>query len=75
MMKTELPVIILRGIILLPNNDIRLEFENDISKNIVDVAELFHDSKVLIISKEDPLEESVDLKGVFIKDCRGEDCL
>ena len=62
MIKTELPVIILRGIILLPNNDIRLEFENDISKNIIDVAELFHDSKVLIISKEDPLEESLDLK-------------
>ena len=62
MIKTELPVIILRGIILLPNNDIRLEFDNDISKNIIDVAELFHDSKVLIISKEDPLEESVDLK-------------
>ena len=61
-MKTELPVIILRGIILLPNNDIRLEFENDVSKNIIDVAELFHDSKVLIVSKEDPLEESVDLK-------------
>ena len=62
MIKTELPVIILRGIILLPNNDIRLEFDNDVSKNIIDVAELFHDSKVLIVSKEDPLEESVDLK-------------
>ena len=34
MIKTELPVIILRGIILLPNNDIRLEFDNDISKRI-----------------------------------------
>ena len=62
MYKSELPVIILRGIILLPNNDIRLEFDNDVSKNIIDVAELFHDSKVLIISKENPLEESVDIK-------------
>ena len=45
-MKTNLPVIILKGIVLLPNNDIRLEFENDDSKNIVDISELFHDNKV-----------------------------
>ena len=63
-MKTELPVIILRGIILLPNNDIRLEFDHDVSKNIVDVSELFHDGKVLVISKEDPLEESMDIKNL-----------
>ena len=62
MIKTDLPVIILKGIVLLPNNDIRLEFENDLSKNIIDVAELFHDNKILIVSKEDPLEESMDLK-------------
>ena len=57
--KTQLPVIILRGIVLLPNNDLRLEFENDISKNIIDESELFHDSKVLIVNKEDTLEETV----------------
>ncbi len=62
MIKTDLPVIILRGIILLPNNDIRLEFDNDASKNIIDVAELFHDNKILIINKYDPLEESFDIK-------------
>ncbi len=60
MKKSELPVIILRGIVLLPNNDIRLEFDNDISKTIIDVAELFHENRVLLVSKEDPLEESVD---------------
>ena len=56
-MKTNLPVIILKGIVLLPNNDIRLEFENDGSKNIIDVAELFHDNKVLVVSQIDVLEE------------------
>lgn len=62
MIKTDLPVIILKGIVLLPNNDIKLEFENDLSKNIIDVSELFHNNKVLIVSKENPLEESIDLK-------------
>ena len=56
-MKTNLPVIILKGIVLLPNNDIRLEFENDGSKNIIDVSELFHDNKVLVVSQIDILEE------------------
>lgn len=50
MIKTDLPVILLKGIILLPNNDIRLEFSNDDSKNIIDVAELFHDGELLVVS-------------------------
>lgn len=61
MIKTELPVIILRGIILLPNNDIKLEFDSDLSKNIIDVAELFHDNKILVVSNENALEENVNL--------------
>ena len=61
MIKTELPVIILKGIILLPNNDIKLEFDNDLSKNIIDVAELFHDNKILIVSNENLLEENINL--------------
>lgn len=60
MIKTNLPVIILRGIVLLPNNDIRLEFDQDDSKNIIDVAELFHDNTILVVSSEDPLEEHPD---------------
>ena len=61
MIKTDLPVIILKGIVLLPNNDIRLEFDNDVSKNIIDVSELFHDNHILVVSKENPLEESLDI--------------
>ena len=45
MIKLNLPVIILKGIILLPNNDIRLEFSNEDSKNIIDVSEMFHENK------------------------------
>lgn len=61
MKKTDLPVIILRGIILLPNNEIRLEFENDVSKSIIDSAELFHNNRILIISNGNSLEETVNL--------------
>ena len=57
MIKTNLPVILLRGIILLPNNELRLEFDNDLSKNIIDVAELFHDNMLLVVNSLNPLEE------------------
>ena len=53
MIKLDLPVIILKGIILLPNNDIRLEFSNDDSKNIIDISEMFHDNKILVVSMLD----------------------
>ncbi len=61
-MKTNLPVIVLRGIVLLPNNDIRLEFENSGSKNIIDTSELFHDNKILLVTQTDPLEEKTQIQ-------------
>lgn len=57
MIKTNLPVIILKGVILLPNNDIRLEFSNEDSKNIIDVSELFHDNEILVVSTLESLKE------------------
>lgn len=62
MLKTNLPVIVLRGIVLLPNNEIRLEFDNDNSKNIIDVAELFHDNRILVVTKKDALEENLEIE-------------
>ena len=62
MIKTDLPVILLRGIVLLPNNDIRLEFDSNTSKNIIDIAELFHDNNILVVSQKNPLEESPNIK-------------
>lgn len=61
MIKTNLPVILLRGIVLLPNTEIRLEFENDESKNIIDVSEMFHDNEVLVVSSKDPIDEGNDI--------------
>lgn len=60
-MKSNLPVILLRGIILLPHNELRLEFDNDISRNIIDVSELFHDNHLLVVSGNNPLEETANV--------------
>ena len=60
-MNQNLPVLLLKGLILLPNNDIRLEFDNDISKSIIDVAELFHNNLIFVVSQNNPLEEHPDI--------------
>ena len=60
-MKQNLPVLLLKGLILLPSNDIRLEFDNDISKAIIDVSEIFHNGLILVVNQENPLEEQPDI--------------
>ncbi len=56
-MKMNLPVVLLKGLVLLPNNEIRLEFDGTVSKSVLDVAELFHDNNILVVSQENLLEE------------------
>lgn len=61
LLKNNLPVILLRGLVLLPYNDLKLEFENDESHNVLDVASLFHDSTLLVVTQKDPYEVNPDV--------------
>lgn len=58
-MKINLPVIILKDLVLLPNNEIRLEFNDILSKTIIDSSEIFHDNKVFVVTSLNPLEEEI----------------
>ena len=60
-MKYNLPVILLKGTVLIPQNELKLEFEDEFSKNIIDEAELFHDNLILIVTKSS-LEENIIIK-------------
>ena len=60
MSQTNLPILYLRDVVLLPFNDIRLEFSNDIDKKILNIAESNYDGYVLLINLNDPLEEEPD---------------
>ncbi len=57
MMKTNLPVIILRGIVLLPKNDIKLEFEKGDSSIIIDEAEMFHHGRLMVVCDSNTTDE------------------
>ena len=58
MKKKNLPVIILKGLHLLPCNDLRVEFESEKDNNIIEKSLLFHDGHVLVITKID-IEENI----------------
>ena len=49
-MNSNLPVIILKDTILLPEAEIRFEFEDEISKSIIYESEVFHNNKILVIT-------------------------
>ncbi len=62
MTKMNLPVILLKKIVLLPHNELRLEFDNELSKSLIDDALLCHDNQILVVTKIDYLEENTVLK-------------
>ena len=61
-MKNNLPVMLLKKIVLLPREDIRLDLNNEISNQVVDLAIKKHNSQILIVCSKDPYEESPDVK-------------
>ena len=64
MVETNLPIIYLREEVLLPFNEIRLEFTLDKDKEILSIAEKYHDSHLLLVNLSDPLEEEPDINNL-----------
>lgn len=60
MIKSNLPVILLKGLVLLPQGDARIELNNDVSLKVIDIAKLYHNNEVLIVTPLNDLEESPD---------------
>lgn len=58
MENTFLPVILLKNTVLFPYNELRLEFDNEASENIIKVAEIENSNNVLVVSQLDSLEEN-----------------
>lgn len=56
MVETNLPVIFLKDHILLPYNELRLEFTSEKDKLILNTSEMVHDSHLLLINLLNPLE-------------------
>lgn len=62
MVETNLPVLFLRDVVLLPYNELRIEISKELEKNILDISERRHDSHILFINLYDTLEEKPSLR-------------
>ena len=62
MVETNLPVMFLKDQILLPYNELRLEFTSETDKLILNTSESYHDSYLLLVNLSDPLEVNPTLR-------------
>lgn len=62
MVETNLPVIFLRDVVLLPYNELRIELNTELEKKIIRDSELHHDSHLLFINLIDSLEEKPSIR-------------
>ena len=49
MQRYKLPVLVLKGLILLPKNDLRLEVDSYFDKEIIEVAQQQENGKIFVI--------------------------
>lgn len=61
-MKYNIPVILLKNLIILPNQEIKIELNNELSKLIIKEASAHYDGKIMVVAPIDDKEEepSVD---------------
>ncbi len=57
----NLPVMLLKGIVLLPYQDVKLDLSSNISSKVIDVAINKYDSNILVICPTNPYEEAPDI--------------
>lgn len=56
-MNTTLPVMLLKGLILIPNQEVKLDINNKISKKIVMISSKNYNDEILIVCPKDQKEE------------------
>ena len=60
-MKSNLPVLLLKNMVLFPYNEIRIELDSSDDKKIITLAESCYDNKILIVNPKDSLEVNPDI--------------
>lgn len=64
MVKTNLPVIILKNIVLLPHCELRVEFSKEIDINVLNNAEDYSDNHVLVITQLNKVNEEININNL-----------
>jgi len=61
MVKTNLPVLLIRNMVLFPHSEMRLEFDNENDKKLLSLAESYYNSSILVVNPRDNLEIDPDI--------------
>lgn len=64
MKKQNLPALILKGIVLLPNNDLKIDLDKNAVKEVLDESEYFHNNKILIVNEIKNIEEQININNL-----------
>ena len=62
MVETNLPILFLRDVVLLPYNELRIEFSKEYEKKILEISERRHDNHILFVNLIDTLEEKPNIR-------------
>lgn len=62
MVETNLPILFLRDMVLLPYNELRMEFSKESDKKILEVSEKRYDNHILLVNLLDSLEERPNIR-------------
>lgn len=62
MVETNLPILFLRNVILFPYNELRIEINSEVEKQILLVSETRHDNHILLVNLLDSLEERPSIR-------------
>ncbi len=60
-MAKTLPVILLKGLILLPNQEVKIELNNELSRKIIMLSGKSFENQILVVCPNDTLEEKPDV--------------
>ena len=60
MIKSNLPVILLKNLVLLPFGEARIDLNNSLSKKIIELSKTKYNSKILVVTPINHLEEKPD---------------
>ena len=61
MNQKSLPIILLRGIVVLPYAELKIDLIDELDTKIIELADLNHDGYVLLVSPADFLEERIEI--------------
>jgi len=60
-MQQKFPVMLLKGLILLPNQEVKIEINNDLSKSVTSLANAEYNRHLLVITPKNTLEETPEV--------------